>query len=70
MKCTLDEDIKALRHKIFEIQDAKSRMTMRVTTLMKHYNIMRQRARRLEEGYECEKSYATWTKEQMSNRRE
>jgi hypothetical protein len=69
MRCTLDEKITALRHKIFELQDAKSRMTMECTKLLRYYNIKRQRERRLEEGYECEKSYATWTKEQMSNRR-
>jgi hypothetical protein len=43
---------------------------MEYTKLMKYYNLKRQRARRLEEGYECEKSYSTWTKEQVSNRRE
>ena len=67
MLCQLDAEIKALREEIFEIQDTKSRMTMEYTKLMRYYNLKRQRARRLEEGYECEKSYATWTKEQMSN---
>jgi hypothetical protein len=50
MRCKLDEQITALRHEIFEIQDAKSRMTMEFSKLMLYYRLKRERARRRAEG--------------------
>jgi hypothetical protein len=72
MKCTLDAEIKALRHKIFEIQDAKNRLVVEYTILMKHYKVKRKQARqlerRLEEGHRTCRSYADWTKVQMRDK--
>jgi hypothetical protein len=74
MRCTLDEEIRALRNEIFEIQDAKSKMTMEYTKLMLYYKMKRKHSkyleRKLEEGHESCRSYAEWTKDQMSNRPE
>jgi hypothetical protein len=66
MRCQLDEQIIALRRDVIELQDAKRRLVMERTTLLRYYNVMRQRARRLEEGYDCLMSYATWSRDQFS----